>query len=89
MHVHVYEQIRESTCVCVYMCVCVNVDYLLNDAVLNVDICFLGEIIIHYLSSLDEDTHGPHVGSHSPTRETKKPKGHLTSISQLLVSADA
>lgn len=63
---------------CILMCV--NMGYLLNDAILNVDICFLGEIIIHHLPSLDEDTHGPHVGSHSPTRGKKR---HLTSISQL------
>lgn len=50
----------------------VNVVYLLNDAVLNVDICFLGEVIIDYLPSFDEDTHRPHVGSHRPTRGTKK-----------------
>lgn len=42
--------------------------YLLYDAVLDVDICFLGEVIIDHLSPLDEDTHGPHVSSHSPTR---------------------
>lgn len=42
--------------------------YLLNDAILNVDICFLGEVIIDHLPSFDEDTHGPHVGCHSPYR---------------------
>lgn len=31
--------------------------YLLNDAVLNVDIGLLGEVIIDDLSSLDKDTH--------------------------------
>lgn len=42
--------------------------YLLYDAVLNVDVCFLSEVIIDHLSSLDEDTHGPHVSSHIPAR---------------------
>lgn len=42
--------------------------YLLYDAVLDVDICFLGEVVIDHLSPLDEYTHGPHVSSHSPTR---------------------
>lgn len=50
----------------------VNAVYLLNDAVLNVDIRFLGEVIIDHLPSLDEDTHRPHVGSHNPARGTKK-----------------
>lgn len=42
--------------------------YLLNDAVFDVDICFLGEVVIDHLPSLDEDPHRPHVGSNSPTR---------------------
>ena len=52
---------------CMLTCVCVG--YLLNDAILNVDVCFLGEVIIHHLPSLDEDTH---VGSHCPTRRKRR-----------------
>lgn len=59
----------EIVCICT---ACVHMVYLLNDAVLNVDICFLGEVIIDHLPSLDEDTHRAHVGSHSPIRGTKK-----------------
>ena len=59
----------EIVCICT---ACVHIVYLLNDAVLNVDICFLGEVIIDHLPSLDENTHRAHVGSHSPIRGTKK-----------------
>lgn len=45
----------------------VNVFYLLNDAIFNVDICFLGEVVVDHLPSFDEDTHGPHVDRNSPT----------------------
>lgn len=34
-----------------------NVPYLLNDAIFNVDVCFLGEVIVDHLPSFDEDAH--------------------------------
>lgn len=38
-------------------------EYLLNNAILNVDIDLLGEVIIDDLSSPDQDTHRPHAGT--------------------------
>lgn len=41
--------------------------HLLNDAVLNVHICFLGKVIIHHFASLYEDAHRRWASRHDST----------------------
>ena len=37
---------------------------LLDDAILNVDICLQRAVVVHHLPPLDEDPHGSRVGEH-------------------------